>query len=88
MRWVSSQQQKVAEAIEQMDNTRAKYRDEMKQPGSAIYHSQVVLDLLKRNHGPDRAAKFRDIHVSFGGENRGIQAVEYNGRTERFTFPL
>ncbi|CAG8132514.1 unnamed protein product [Penicillium nalgiovense] len=87
-RWVSSQQQNVAEAIEQMDTKRAKYWDEMKQPGPAIYHSQAVLDILKGNRVPDRALRFGGMHVSFGGENRGIQAAEYHGSMGRFTFPL
>ncbi|CAI7613167.1 unnamed protein product [Penicillium viridicatum] len=87
-RWVSSQQQKVAEAIEQMDNKRAKYWDEMKQPGPAIYHSLALLDLLKGNCVPDRTPRFGGTHVSFGGENRGIQAVEYHGSMGHFTFPL
>ncbi|CAG7966417.1 unnamed protein product [Penicillium salamii] len=76
-RSVSAQQQKVTEAIEQMDKLRAKYLDELKQLEAAIYHSQVILDLLKRNSEPDLAARFEGMHVSFGGENRGIQAVEY-----------
>jgi hypothetical protein len=58
-----------------MDNLRAKYLDEVKQPKAAIYHSQGILDLLKGNREPDRAARFGGMHVSFGRENRGIQAV-------------
>jgi hypothetical protein len=54
---------------------RVKYWDEMKQPGPAIYHCQAVLDQLKGNRVPDRAARFGGMHVSFGGENRGMQAV-------------
>jgi hypothetical protein len=85
MRWVSSQQQKVAEAIEQMDK-RAKYWDEMKGPGPAIYHSRALLDLLKENRVSDRAARFGGMRVSFGGENRGIQAAEYHGSMEGLPF--
>jgi hypothetical protein len=78
----------TAEAIEQMDNKRAKYWDEMKRPGPAIYHSRALLNLLKENRVPDRAARFGGMHVSFGGGNRGIQAAEYHGSMGRFTFPL
>ncbi|CAG8092933.1 unnamed protein product [Penicillium salamii] len=87
-RSVSSQQQKVTETIEQMENLRAKYLDEVKQPKAAIYHSQAIFDLLKGNRELDRAARFGGMHVSFGGENRVIQAVEYHGGTERLNFPL
>ncbi|KAJ5033162.1 hypothetical protein NUH16_003078 [Penicillium rubens] len=86
--WVSSQQQKVMEAAEKMDNKRAKYLDELTQPEPAIYHSRVILELLKEKREPNRAARFEGMRVSFGGENRGIQAAEYHGSMGRFTFPL
>ncbi|CAG7920468.1 unnamed protein product [Penicillium olsonii] len=88
MRWVSSQQQKVMEAVEQMDNLRAKYLGELKQLEATIYLSQAFLDLLKRNREPDRAARFGGMHVRLGGENRGIQAAEYHGNMGRFTFSI
>ncbi|CAG8078713.1 unnamed protein product [Penicillium salamii] len=87
-RWVCSQQQKVMEAVEQMDNKRAKYLDELKQPEPVIYHSQAILELLKEKREPNRAARFEGMRVSFSGENRGIQAAEYHGSMGRFTFPL
>lgn len=71
-----------------MDNLRAKYSDELKQPEAAVYYSRAALEILKAKRVPDRAARFEGMHVSFGGENRGIQAVEYHGRTGRITFPL
>jgi hypothetical protein len=74
------------EAVEHIDNKRAKYLEELKPPSPAIYHSQAVLDLLKENREPDRAARFEGMRVSFRGENRGIQAAQYNGSI-RFSFP-
>ena len=71
-----------------MDNLRAKYSDELKQPEATIYHSQAILDLLKKNREQDHASRFGGMHVRFGGENRGIQAAEYHGNMGRFTFPL
>jgi hypothetical protein len=85
MRWVSSQQQKVADAVEQMDKI-AKDWDEMKGPGPAIYHSRALLDLLKENRVSDRVARFGGMHVSFGGANSVIQAAKYRGSMGSFTF--
>lgn len=48
----------------------------MKQPELATYHFQAVLDLLKENPEPDRAARFGGMHVIFGGASCGTQAVE------------
>lgn len=71
-----------------MDNLRVKYLNEVKQPEAAIYHSQAILDLLKKNREQDRAPRFGGMHVRFGGENRGIQAAEYHGNMGSFTFSI
>ncbi|KAJ5654974.1 hypothetical protein N7490_001977 [Penicillium lividum] len=84
----SSQQQKVTEAMEQLGNKRAKYRNKAEQPGPAIYHSQAVLDVLRRNCEPDGATSSGGMHVSFGGENYGTQLFEYHGSMGPLKFPL
>ncbi|KAJ5559408.1 hypothetical protein N7513_001807 [Penicillium frequentans] len=84
----NSQQQKVIEALEQLGNKRAKYRNNAEQPGPAIYHSQAVLDVLRRNCEPDGATSSGSMHVSFGGENHGIQIFEYHGSMGPLKFPL
>ncbi|KAK4981168.1 hypothetical protein LTR66_010180 [Elasticomyces elasticus] len=56
-RSVSSQQQKVKEAIEKMDNLSAKFLDKLKQHEAAIYRSQAVLEIFKAKRMPDRAAR-------------------------------
>lgn len=71
-----------------MGNKRAKYWDYMKRPGPARYYSRALLDLLRENRVPNRAARFGGMHVSFAGDYRYIQTVEYHGRTEPFTFVL
>lgn len=70
--WVFSQQQNFTEAIEQMDNKRTKYWDEMKRPGRAIYYSKAVLDIFKGNRVPGRGPRFGGMHVSFGGHHKRI----------------
>lgn len=71
-----------------MGNERAKYRDYMKRPGPARYHSRALPDLLKEDRVPNRAARLGGMHVSFAGEYHYIQTVEYHGRAEPFTFVL
>jgi hypothetical protein len=83
-RWVSSQQQRVTDAIKEMGDKRFKNANGMSQ---AIYYSQAVLNLFKDTCEPAAAAGFGDMHVSFGGGNRGIQAAEYRG-SMHLTFPL
>ncbi|KAJ5938451.1 hypothetical protein N7466_001585 [Penicillium verhagenii] len=83
----NSQQQKVIEALEQLGNKRAKYRNEAEQPGPALYHSQAVLDALRRICEQDRAMSSGGVHISFDGENRGIRIFENHGSMGR-NFPL
>ncbi|KAJ6038914.1 hypothetical protein N7499_003199 [Penicillium canescens] len=83
-RSVSSQQQKVTEAIEAVGNKRFKNADGM---SPAIYHSQAVLNLLDTRE-PGAAAASGDMHVRFGGGNRGIQVAEYHGNMGHLIFPL
>lgn len=54
--------------------------------GLAIYHSQVTVDLLKKDREPDRATKYGNMCVSFDGENNGVQAGVYDGSKGNFTF--
>ncbi|KAJ6175200.1 hypothetical protein N7485_005005 [Penicillium canescens] len=78
---VSSQQQKVTEAIEEVGNKRFKNGNGM---SPAIYHSQAVLNLLKDTREPGAAAASGDMHVRFGKEtvvvkslNHRLSQVEY-----------
>jgi hypothetical protein len=74
--------------MEQLGNKRAKYRNEAEQPGPALYHSQVVLDVLRRRIcEPDCATSSGGMHVSFGGENHGTQLFEYHGSMGPLKFP-
>jgi hypothetical protein len=54
--------------MEQLGNKRTKYRNKAEQPGPAIYHSQAVLDVLRRICEQDRATSFGGVHMSFDGE--------------------
>lgn len=62
------------EAMEQLGNMRA-----MSRPEPAIYHSQEVLDLLRRGREPVHTRGSGRMHVTFSGENHGIQVVDYTG---------
>lgn len=74
--------------MEQLGNKRAKYRNEAEQPGPALYHSQAVLDVLRRICEQDRATSSGEVHISFGGENHGTQLFEYHDSMGRLKFPL
>jgi hypothetical protein len=54
----------------------------------AIYHSQAVLNSLKDTREPGATAASGDMHVRFGGGNRGIQVAAYHGSMEHLAFPL
>ena len=56
--------------------------------GPAIYNYQAILNLLKDICEPGRAVEFCDMHVEFGGANRGIQAVVNHGKMGPLAFPL
>ncbi|KAJ5982758.1 hypothetical protein N7451_012858 [Penicillium sp. IBT 35674x] len=84
----SSQQQQVTEAMEQLGNKRAKYRNEAEQPGPALYHTQAVLNALSRICEQDRAMSSEGVHMSFDGENRGFRIFENHGSIGRLNFPL
>ncbi|OGE47135.1 hypothetical protein PENARI_c060G10339 [Penicillium arizonense] len=58
-RSVSSQQQKVTEAIEEVGNKRFENANGM---SPAIHHSQAVLNLLKDTREPGAAAASGDMH--------------------------
>ncbi|OQD72701.1 hypothetical protein PENANT_c224G01029 [Penicillium antarcticum] len=48
---------------------------------------EAILNSMKDTREPDCATAFGDMHVSFGGGNRGIRAAEYRG-SMHLTFPL
>lgn len=68
-----------------LSNMRAIFR-----PEPAIYNSQEVLDLLRGAREPDHTRGSESMHLSFSGENHGIQAVYYTGRggMQSIKFPL
>lgn len=74
--------------MEQLGNKRAKYRNEAEQPGSALYHSQAVLDVLRKICEQDRATSSGGVHISFDGENHGFRIFENHGSMGRLNFPL
>jgi hypothetical protein len=74
---------KFTEAIEQLCNMRAMYRPEM-----AIYHSQAVLDLLRKGNEADHMIGSGRMHLSFGGENDDIRAVKYTGHEGMESFKI
>jgi len=74
--------------MEQLSNKRSKYRNEAEQLGPALYHSQAVLDVLRRICEQDHATSSEEVHISFDGENSDFRIFENHGSMGRLNFPL